>query len=422
MAAFPALQQYRAVWRIPGGPMLLLGGALGRLGIAMTPLALLLLIAQVTGRYTPGAVAGGVYAVAGALACPVAGRIADRVGPAPVLLATAVAHPVALVVLVYGVTRLPMPTVWLLSGLAGATYPPLSAALRGAWNALTAPDSGRHHLRAAALAAETTLLEVVFVLGPLLIAGFVAVASPGAGLLAVAVATLVGTGAVARGEAMRGWRPHPPDTRARGLGPLAVPGFAALLLCVSGLAIAFGAMGVAVPAFATTHYGSDAGGIGGVLLALGGLGSAAGGFWFGTRRFGAPLRAQFSWLLGGVAASMAVLAVMPNGMALGVALLIGGATIAPALTVENAMVGHIAPPSMVNEAYTWVTTVAVGASAIGAAAAGPIVDRPGGVPWAFLLAGAATGAGALLAAWPGGPLTRADTGTPVQRTLAEEPA
>ena len=37
-----ALRQYQGVWRIPGAPMLLILGIIGRLGIGMTPLALLL--------------------------------------------------------------------------------------------------------------------------------------------------------------------------------------------------------------------------------------------------------------------------------------------------------------------------------------------------------------------------------------------
>ncbi|MFD0786037.1 MFS transporter, partial [Micromonospora azadirachtae] len=79
-----ALRQYLGVWRIPGAPMLLLTGIIGRLGIGMTPLALLLVVEQVTGRYSLAAVAGGIYAVAGAALSPVAGRIADRIGPSPV--------------------------------------------------------------------------------------------------------------------------------------------------------------------------------------------------------------------------------------------------------------------------------------------------------------------------------------------------
>ncbi|GAA4687760.1 hypothetical protein Prum_034920 [Phytohabitans rumicis] len=413
-----ALRQYLAVWRIPGAPVLLIVGIIARLGIGMTTLALLLLVEDVTGRYTPAAIAGGIYAVAGAALSPVAGRIADRIGPSPVLLVTGIAHPVALAVLLVASRAEALPLTFVASGVAGATYPPLTAAIRGAWNDLTEPGGGRHHLRGAALAAETSLFELVFVIGPLLVAGFVLVSNAAAALVGAAVLTLVGTVTVARGAAMRGWRRHPHDARARGLGPLRIGGFPALLVCVAGLGTAFGAAGVIVPAYASRH--SDGDSLGGVLLAVWALGSAAGGFWFGTRRPARNQARQFALLLGGVAASFVLFSAMPSPVALGLALAFGGATIAPALTVENNMVGRIAPGSMLNEAYTWVVTVAVAFTAVGGSVAGLIVDQPGGVPWAFLFAGAAVGMAALVAGVPSGAIARADAHATarIDRTLA----
>ncbi|MEH0984577.1 MFS transporter [Micromonospora sp. CPCC 205556] len=405
-----ALRQYLAVWRIPGAPMLLILGMVGRLGIGMTPLALLLVVEQVTGRYSLAAVAGGIYALCGAALSPVAGRIADRAGPSPVLLATAVAHPLALLGLLWASRAEAgnLGLIYLAAGVAGATFPPLTAAIRGAWNDLTGPASGRYHLRNTALAAETSLFELVFVLGPLLVAAFVLVADAAAALVGAAVVTLAGTGAVALGRVMRGWRPHPHGHHAKGLGPLRVGGFPALLVCVASLGIAFGAAGVIVPAFADGQPTDDPESLAGLLLAVWGVGSAAGGVWFGVRKPAANMTRQFAVLLCGVAGSFVVFAVMPTPWALGVALVIGGATIAPALILENTLVGRIAPTSMLNEAYTWVVTMSVAASAAGGAVAGLIVDHAGGVPWAFLFAGAAVGVGAAVAALPGGPITRAE--------------
>ena len=404
-----ALRQYLGVWQLPGGRVLLIVGILARLGIGMTPLALLLLVQQTTGHYTSAGIAGGIYALAGAAVSPVAGRIADRSGPSPVLLATAVLHPLALVGLLLtsrgGGSALPL--IFATSALAGATYPPLTAAIRRAWTDATEVGTGQHHLRAAAMAAKTSLFELVFVLGPMLVAALIVITrDPSTALVSAAVATFVGTIWIARLPIMRHWRRQDTAEAARGLGPLRVSGFPALLACVGALGTAFGAAGVIVPAYAGQHGGGES--LGGVLLGVWGVGSAIGGIWFGTRRPAMALPRQFAWLLGAVAASFLVLAAMPNPWALGTALVIGGATIAPALTVESNLVGRIAPAAMLNEAYTWVVTVSVAGSAAGGAVAGSIVDQPGGLPWAFVFAAFVLVAAALIAAIPAGPMARAD--------------
>jgi MFS family permease len=404
-----ALRQYLGVWQMPGGRVLLIVGILARLGIGMTPLALLLLVQQTTGRYAAAGLAGGMYALAGAAISPIAGRLADRIGPSPVLLATAVLHPLALVglLLVSRGGEAALTWIFVASALAGATYPPLTAAIRRAWTDVTEVGTGRHGLRAAAMAAETSLFELVFVLGPMLVAAFVVVThNPASALIFAAVATFAGTMWVAWLPIMRHWVRHEDADAAKGLGPLKVGGFPALLVCVGALGTAFGAAGVIVPAYAGQHDGGD--GLGGVLLGVWGVGSAIGGILFGTRRPAMALPRQFAWLLAAVSVSFLVLAAMPNPMSLGVALVIGGATIAPALTVENNLVGRIAPAGMLNEAYTWVVTVSVAGSAVGGAVAGAIVDQPGGLPWAFVFAAAVLMVASLVAAIPTGPMARAD--------------
>jgi len=406
------LRPYLAVWRLPGAPLLLGVGPLARLGIGMNPLAMLLLVHQGTGRYSYAGVAGGVYAMASAAASPVGGRLADRFGPAPVLLITAVTHPVGLLALLLatGAGSGGLAMIYAAAAFAGATYPPLTATVRGAWNALTDPETGHHHLRGTAMAAETTIFQTVFILGPLLVAGFLALAGPAAAIIGSAVVTLVGTGLMAYGRAMRAHRRPAAHAHTRGLGPLRVPGFVALILCTACLGAAFGATGVAVPAYVATWAGAGDGGqsLGGVLLAVWGIGSAVGGFWYGTRRPRSELARQLAWWQFLLGAGFLLLAPMPNLTALGAALLVTGTAIAPSLTVANTLVGRITPRGMLNEAYTWVVTLSVAGGAVGSAVAGSIVDRPGGVPWAFVFAGAVVGAAALVAGWPSGPVARAE--------------
>jgi len=391
------LRQYLAVWRIPGAPLLLVSGVIARLGIGVTPLALLLLVQQETGHYASAGIATGSYALAGAIISPIVGRLADRLGATPVLVVTAVAHPIGLVALLMAAhDGGAMPVVCAAAAFAGATYPPLTAAIRSAWIGLTEDGTDRHHLRGAALAVETSLFELVFVAGPLLVAVFVLVASPAAAIAGSAAVTLAGTLAVAAGSALRGQRPALPDARTRGLGPLRVPGFVMILFCVGCLGMAFGAVSVTVPAYATQYPGSGSQDLAGVLLAVWGLGSALGGLGYGVLRLRAPLPRQFSWLLGAVALSTALLAIAPNPWTLGVTLAIGGATIAPTLTVYTAIVGRIVAAGMRNEANTWLVTIPVAANAAGGAVAGLIVDQPGGTPWSFLFAGAVIGAATLV--------------------------
>jgi MFS family permease len=73
-----AWRGYGALWRVPGAPVLLVFGLLGRLGISVEPLGLILLVQQATGRYAAAALGGAVYTLGYAAAQPVAGRLAGR--------------------------------------------------------------------------------------------------------------------------------------------------------------------------------------------------------------------------------------------------------------------------------------------------------------------------------------------------------
>jgi hypothetical protein len=151
----------------------------------------------------------------------------------------------------------------------------------------------------------------------------------------------------------------PPEHAAKGSARCG-GGFPALLICVVRLGMAFGAAGVIVPAYATSTAAGTASAAFCSASGVWAARSAASGSAPGGRR--CRCSKQFAWLLGAVAASFLVLTVMPSPLWLGMALVLGGATIAPALTVENTLVGRLAPAAMLNEAYTWIVTVSVAAA------------------------------------------------------------
>jgi MFS family permease len=181
---------------------------------------------------------------------------------------------------------------------------------------------------------------------------------------------------------LRNWTPVAGD-RSRLFSTVLAPGMPRVLLSGSAVMLGFGALEVAIPAFAD-ETGSP--GMSGLLLAVWSLGSVAGGLWFGARVVSMSLPRQYRWWLLGVTIGLAPLAWVSSPWALGVLLFLGGTAIAPTLTVQNSLVGTIAPVHATTEAFTWLSTITVGASSIGAALGGGLIEGPFGVPGALVLA------------------------------------
>lgn len=407
--------RYVQLWRVPGAPLLLTGGVVARLGQGVTVLAWILLVRETTGSFADAALVAAATSLATAAAAPVGGRLADRFGPARVLPWYGVAYAAAqLSLLAAALTRQPLPVLCVLAALSGALFPATSPALRAAWTVLTADGTGRERIRSTAMAAESTLFELVFIVGPLLLSAAMLVAGPlarltdsrpgitgpAAAIVLAAACAAAGTAVLARGRAMRGLEPQG-NAPTRGLGPLRAPRMPALLLCAAGVAFSFGASPVAVAAFATTHDGDRAQAVTGVLIAVWSLGSAAAGLWYGARTWHTPLPRQLTWLLAGLAAGYAAWALAPDSLVLGAVLLLTGAVIAPAMTVQAGLMAHIAPASMLTEAYTWLTTVNLTMAAAGSAVAGAVVDGPAGAIGGFVVCAVAAAVAAVVAAWPG---------------------
>jgi MFS family permease len=395
------VRRYLEVWRLPGARRLIVAGIIGRLPIAMVPLALLLLVEDQTGSYAKAGIAVGIYSAALASVAPILGRIADRFGPRPVLLATGVSYPLLLLGLLGAIDLgAPVWAIYAAAALAGTSVPLLSSSLRVLWLQLARGDEA---VRQSAYALESVAVEGVFVGGPVVVAGFVAFADPGLAIATAAALAFLGTVSVALSGPARQWRRHPDTTPTTGAGPLRSPGMVVLLTATAALMFGFGTLEVAVPAFADGH---DSEAMSGLLLAVWALGSGIGGIWFGTRKFAISMPAQLRYALLAVAIGMTPLAFAGDPWILGFLLFLGGSAIAPTMIVQNGLVADLAPAGTTTEAFTWFTTVAFGTSALGSAVGGLVVDRPAGVAAAFALAALSA-----LLAWavvtvPGTGLTR----------------
>ncbi|MFI7696998.1 MFS transporter [Nonomuraea sp. NPDC049655] len=269
-----------------------------------------------------------------------------------------------------------------LSALAGICAPPLGPAMRAVWAVLT-PDLDS---RQRAFSLDTVAEEALFALGPVVAGVLVGFAGAGVSTIAMGVLLLVGTvGLAASPAALQTFvTTEEGPRRSNLLGPFASGGFILLVLVVLGIGAGLGPVDVVVVARADAAGNPVAAG---VLLAVLAIGSGLGGLLWGRLRHTARLSTQMAGLLAVIAATTAVTGLVSDLIPLGLCLALMGVAIAPALIVVYVAVDDSVPDANRTEATTWVNTANNVGVAVGAAAAGVIIE---GMSSGYaLLAGAA---------------------------------
>jgi MFS family permease len=381
------LRIYLDVLRTPSVARLLSSAVVGRMPTAMAGLAIVLLVRAAGGSYAVAGLVAGSYSVALALTSPLLGRLVDRVGQTRVLAGCAAASAIGFGALATAGGRVPPLALAGLAALTGASIPPVGACMRALWSDLLG-DDGRLQ---AAFAVESTVQELIFVVGPPLVALLAAVFSPAAALLGTAALLLAGVGSFAATPVSRAWRPR--RRAADWAGALRSPGIRAVLATIVLLAAAFGTVEVTVVAEAE-QLGSRT--LAGPLLALWAVGSMAGGLVFGARASDRGPEQRVVGLLALVVAGIALLSVAAGLVQLGAGMVLAGLGIAPAIACLFLLVDRLAPAGTVTEAFTWVTTAFASGVAAGNALGGSLVQRVG-TDRAFLAAAAGIAAGTVLA-------------------------
>jgi MFS family permease len=379
---------YLTVLRTPHAVPMVLAAFVGRLPLSMVGLGCVLLVAAETGSYGLGGSVAATGAVTTALAGPVVGRLADMHGQRRVLL------PVVAVFVAAGAAFLgsakdhwPSWTMFVSAGLAGACIPPVASMIRVRWT---------HLLRAtdrlpAALAMESVVDELVFIVGPVLVTFL---STTGHATSGVVTAFSLATAGSLLFAAQTRTEP-PPFGPASRTGPSAMrtPGLRVLFVVGAAVGAVLGTLEIALVAFADGVHHK---GLAGLLIAGLAVGSMLSGIGWGTVRWQYPLRHRLAGVLAVLTVLTVPLLLIGEIWLMIPFVVLAGVTVSPSLISSFTLAELIVPRSVVTEAFTWIGTALGLGVAAGASLAGKVVDSSGANA-AFLVATVAAGlAGAVV--------------------------
>ena len=361
--------RYAELFRAPDVGPTLLASIVGRIPIGIATLAILLFVQARTGSFALAGYAAALYVLGLATVAPFLGRMIDRLGPLPVLSVSAVIYPgmlIALVTLVLysGEHR----WVALASLAAGASFPPITICMRALYPRLV-PDVG---LLQTAYSVDSILMEMIFIIGPALVALFVATGHPYGAVLLAAGCAAVGNIIFLRSPGVRNWAVQAASGPRSLLGPLRQRELRVVFAATVLYSVAFGLYEVAVTAFAANRGVPAAAG---VILALASAGSACGAIIYGGRDWRLPVARQFLLAVALMAAGLLLMAPITNLYGFALANVFGCAPMAPVLATQSLLVSRLSPRAMLAESFTWGATCLLGGVSTGIAAAGVLAER-----------------------------------------------
>jgi MFS family permease len=360
-----SLARYRDLLQARDVREIFAASLIGRLPIGITGLALLLFVQSSLGSFAQGGAAAAFYMAGLAIMAPIFGRMIDRRGPRGVLSATVLLFPAALIALVWMVEHFGTPAI-VLAAAVGASFPPITVCMRTYFRQRLADEL----LLSTAYSLESVLIELIFILGPVLVALFVAFATPAIAVYFAAICGGVGALLFLRSAAVRTWKIEP-RTIVRLLGPLGESGFIPLVIVVLCFAASFGFLEIGVTAYATER-GSVA--LAGLLLGLMSVGSALGGLAYGSRSWRLPLVPQFSLLLVLMGVGLALLSLVSHPAAFAVIGFGAGVVMAPVLIVQSMLVAKSVRPEHTTEAFTWSASALLAGVGLGLAGGGFLLE------------------------------------------------
>jgi len=315
------------------------------------------------------------------VAAPQFAKLTDRYGQRRVLRPQVMVFTAATAALmVLAEARAPLAVVGVSSLLAGATMPSMGPMVRARWSVLLAGTTRLH----TAFSLESVADEIIFMVGPVIVALLATDVYPAAGLAVALLLCVVGTvlfTAQRRTEPPPRSRAGSVTTRADGLPAMAraarrprAAELATLVPVYGLLGAMFAAIELSTVAFAGEHGHKQ---LAGLVLGVYALGSAVGGLWYGSRHWRSPLPRRFVITLGLMTGGVAMFWWQPGFASMFPVIFVAGVAIAPTLITGYSLIDHMAPPERRTERMTWLSSAIGVGLAIGAPAAGRLIDLSG---------------------------------------------
>lgn len=344
---------------------------LGRLPLSMVGLGSVLLVQDYTGSYGLGGAVAATGAVTTALLGPLIGRLADSLGQRRVLLPELAVFVVGGLVFLFAVRSQtgshpwPLWIVFAAAGVAGACLPPVSSMIRTRWSYLL---KGSPRL-STALAFESVVDELVFIVGPVLVTFLSTAGHSTSGIVAAFVLAVVGSLLFASQVLTE----PPPGGHHLRRGPSAIATRGLWVLCIVGLALGviLGALEVCLVAFAD-QVGHKP--LSGVLIAALAVGSMLSGVGWGLISWRSELRQRLVRTLALLALGTVPLLFIPNIWLMIAFVFVAGTAVSPSLISCFTLTELLVPPALVTEGFTWLGTAVGLGVAVGAGTSGKLVD------------------------------------------------
>ncbi|MFF1376253.1 MFS transporter [Streptomyces sp. NPDC058308] len=366
---------YRTVLRTTGALLPVLS-FFGRLPVAMIQFGSVLLVTETSGSLATGGIVACALALGQVGLGPFVGRLADRRGQRPVVLAFSLANAAAITAYTLGaVAGLPTPVLVALGVLAGATIPGIGPLARARVVPLVRAAGGDDRLAGTVLSLESTMDELSFVLGPALVglasvAGRPAYAFGAAALLVAVCGTAFALHPTGRTPKAAAEGP----TRARGGRPRLPRSVYVVRAGLLFLGVLLGACGAGITAL-TEELGQP--GQAGLVYAAMGVMSAVAGLSMAAvpERFGLLAR----WRVATAAAALLSLPLVWTDSLAGLYVVVTffGAVYAPNLITGFALTERGVPRERLAEGMTFAASAFVGGQAVTLAVAGRLAESHG---------------------------------------------